>query len=112
MEGFDIMGMLPLVLIFIVMYFLIIRPQNKKSKQHKEMLAHLKKGDRIITNGGLIGHIHNLEEDEVVVRVSADVQVRVARSMIATVMLVDTKKSSKEKSEKIRKSSKSVKAGK
>lgn len=93
MEGFDLMGMLPLVLIFVVMYFLIIRPQNKKAKKHREMLGDIKKGDRVITNGGLIGHVHALEDDEVSLEVASDVHVKISRPMIATVLVADSKKS-------------------
>lgn len=94
MEGFDVMGMLPLVLIFVVMYFLIIRPQNKKAKKHQEMLGNLKKGDRIITSGGLIGHVHALEDSEISLEVAKDVHVKISRPMIATVVVSDEKKTS------------------
>ena len=51
-------GILPLLLIFVVFYFLLIRPQQKKLKDHKQMIANLKKGDRVVTQGGIIGNIH------------------------------------------------------
>ena len=51
-------GILPLILIFVVFYFLLIRPQQKKLKDHKNMIANLKKGDRVVTQGGIIGNIH------------------------------------------------------
>ena len=51
-------GILPLVLIFVVFYFLLIRPQQKKLKSHKEMITNLKKGDKIVTQGGIMGTIH------------------------------------------------------
>ena len=56
-EGGGLMGLLPLVLMFAIFYFLLIRPQQKKAKQHKEMLGNLKRGDSIITTGGIYGRI-------------------------------------------------------
>ena len=56
-------GILPLLLIFVVFYFLLIRPQQKKLKDHKNMIANLKKGDRIVTQGGIIGNIHYVNDD-------------------------------------------------
>ena len=77
-------GLLPLVLIFVVFYFLLIRPQQKKAKQHREMLGNLRRGDRIITNGGLVGTIAKVPNDtELVVEIAEGVKVRVMRGMIA-----------------------------
>ena len=56
-------GILPLILIFVVFYFLLIRPQQKKLKDHKNMIANLKKGDRVVTQGGIIGNIHYVNDD-------------------------------------------------
>ena len=55
-------GILPLILIFVVFYFLLIRPQQKKLKDHKNMIANLKKGDRVVTQGGIIGNIHYVND--------------------------------------------------
>ena len=77
-------GLLPLVLIFVVFYFLLIRPQQKKAKQHREVLANLRRGDRIVTNGGLIGTITRVPNDgELIVEIADGVKVRVMRGMIA-----------------------------
>lgn len=81
--GFDLMGMLPLVLIFVVMYFLIIRPQNKKAKQHRELLNSLGKGSRVLMNGGLIGLIKEVRDQELSIEIAPGVEVSVARSMVA-----------------------------
>tara|TARA_B100000686_G_C16439418_1_gene786195 strand:- start:190 stop:621 length:432 start_codon:yes stop_codon:yes gene_type:complete len=83
--GFDgLGGLLPLVLIFVVFYFLLIRPQQKKAKLHREMLGNLRRGDKIVTNGGLIGTISRVPNDnELIVEVADGVKVRVMRSMIA-----------------------------
>ena len=76
--------LLPLVLIFVVFYFLLIRPQQKKAKVHREMLGNVRRGDRIVTNGGLIGTITRVpNETELIIEVAEGVKVRVLRGMIA-----------------------------
>ena len=83
--GFDIMTLLPLVLIFVV-FFLLIRPQQKKVKEHREMLDKLRRGDKIVTNGGIIGQIMKVvNETELDVEISEGVRVRIMRSMISSV---------------------------
>ena len=78
---------LPLILIFVVFYFLLIRPQQKKARTHREMVANLRRGDRIVTNGGLIGLITRVPNDtELVLEVADGVKVRVVRSMIADLL--------------------------
>lgn len=85
--GFDIMSILPLVLIFAVFYFFLIRPQQKKAQEQKNLLSTLRRGDRIITNGGLIGVIHKVVNDqELQVEIAEGVRVRVVRSMVTTVL--------------------------
>lgn len=77
-------GLLPLVLIFVVFYFLLIRPQQKKAKQHREVLSNLRRGDRIVTNGGLLGTITRVPNDtELMVEIADGVKVRVLRGMVA-----------------------------
>lgn len=77
-------GLLPLVLIFVVFYFLLIRPQQKKAKLHREMLGNMRRGDRIVTNGGLIGTITRVPNDaELIVEIADGVKVRIMRGMIA-----------------------------
>ena len=78
---------LPLVLIFVVFYFLLIRPQQKKMKQHKEMLGQLRRGDRVVTAGGIIGTVNKLVNDtEVSVEIAEGVRVRVLRGTITEVL--------------------------
>ncbi len=85
--GFDVGFLLPMVLIFGVFYMLLIRPQQKKAKQHRELLEALRRGDRIITNGGIIGLITKVvDANELIVEIAEGVKVRVARSMVSTVM--------------------------
>lgn len=82
--GFDIMTLLPLILIFVVFYFLLIRPQQKKVKEHREMLGKLRRGDRIVTNGGVIGKIMKVvNENELDLEIADGVRIRVMRSMIS-----------------------------
>ncbi len=79
--------LIPLVLIFVVFYFLLIRPQQKKAKQHKELLTALRRGDRVVTGGGLIGTISKvLNERELQVEIADGVKVRVVRGMITEVL--------------------------
>ncbi|HEX6141358.1 MAG TPA: preprotein translocase subunit YajC [Geminicoccaceae bacterium] len=85
--GFDLISLLPLVLIFVVFYFLLIRPQQKKMKQHRDMIGALKRGDRVLTSGGIIGTVIKEEGDaELLVEIAKDVRVRVARHMVSDML--------------------------
>lgn len=77
----------PLVLIFVVFYFLLIRPQQKRMKEHKEMLANVRRGDRIVGNGGLIGTVTKVSDDDdtLTVEIADGVRVQMARGMLAEV---------------------------
>jgi preprotein translocase subunit YajC len=80
---------LPLILIFVVFYFLLIRPQQRKAKDQKAMLGALRRGDRVVTGGGIIGtvaRVDNPEAEEVIVEIAENVRVRVVRSTITTVV--------------------------
>ena len=77
---------IPLLLVFVIMYFLILRPQQKKMSQHRAMVAALKKGDQVITQGGLIGKVVGVRDDELDVELAQGVRVRVVRSSIAQVV--------------------------
>jgi preprotein translocase subunit YajC len=74
---------LPLIIIFAIFYFLLIRPQQRKAKQHKQVLATLKKGDRVVSSGGLHGVITGLSDDVVTMEISPKVRVKVSRGSIA-----------------------------
>jgi|CXWL01.1.fsa_nt_gi preprotein translocase subunit YajC len=80
-----LMQMLPLVLIFVVFYFLLIRPQQQARKRHMETIAALKKGDVVVTSGGLIGKVKSVADDEVRVELAPNVDVRVVRGTISEV---------------------------
>lgn len=71
-----------LVLIFVLMYFLMIRPQRKKQQEHEKLVAEVRRGDKIITSGGIYGVIENTSEDSVVIKVESGATIRVARSSI------------------------------
>jgi preprotein translocase subunit YajC len=73
----------PMIFMVVIFYFLLIRPQQRKAKEHKALLDNLKKGDRIITNGGLIGTIINIEDPLVIIEVADKIRVEVARPYIA-----------------------------
>jgi preprotein translocase subunit YajC len=90
--------MLPFVLMFVVMYFLIIRPQHKKQKDQQTMIDALKRGDRVVTSGGVHGTITGIKDKEgiLVVQVAKDVQIEVSRGSITRV--AESKESKKEKS--------------
>lgn len=78
-----ILSFLPLILMFVVFYFLLIRPQQKKQKEHAEMVKNLKKGDRVVTMGGMIGTVHTLQDDYLVLKVGdQDTKIEVLRSAI------------------------------
>ena len=81
-----VMQLAPLLLIFGVFYFLLIRPQQKKAKEHRALLASLKRGDRVLTAGGIIATVVNVEDAELLVEIAKDVRVRVARSTISDVL--------------------------
>ena len=84
-SGFE--ALLPLVLIFVVFYVLLIRPQQKKQKQHKEMLGAVRRGDRVVTGGGIIGIVTKVIDDkELAVEITDGVKVRVQRALVASVI--------------------------
>ena len=81
-----LVSLLPFILIFVIMYFLILRPQQKRQKQHAEMVKNVRRGDTVITSGGLIGKVTKVSDDEQIeVELADGVRVRQMRSMIADV---------------------------
>ncbi len=86
--GSDFMiQLLPILLMFVIFYFLLLRPQQQKMKAHREMLDNLKRGDVVVTSGGIIGKITKVVEDrgELEVEISQDTKVRIVRGMVAEV---------------------------
>jgi preprotein translocase subunit YajC len=98
--GSGIEAILPLVLIFVVFYFLLIRPQQKMMTQHKAMLGSVRRGDRVVTGGGIVGTVTKvIDDNEITVEIAPDVKVRVQKALLSTVMsktepVNDDKKSS------------------
>ena len=81
-----ITSLLPFILIFVIMYFLILRPQQKRVKQHAEMVKNVRKGDTVITSGGLVGRVTKVvDDDQIEVEVAEGVRVRQMRSMVSDV---------------------------
>jgi len=82
-QGSGLGAFVPIILMFVIFYFLLIRPQQKKSKDHQTMIANLKKGDRVITSGGIYGQIISLDESTANVEIADKVRIKVTRSNIA-----------------------------
>lgn len=85
-----IISLVPIVAIFAIFYFLLIRPQQKQAKEHEKMLADLKKNDKILTTGGLYGAIVGIKGDDLEVRFSENVKLLVARSAVAKLVTSGT----------------------
>ncbi|MCL0094433.1 preprotein translocase subunit YajC [Dehalococcoidales bacterium] len=81
-QGFDPTPIIIVLLIFVAFYFFIIRPERKKQKEHQELIKQLRKGDKVITAGGIYGQIESLSQDSVVIRVESGATMRVARNSI------------------------------
>lgn len=88
-----LMSFLPLIVIFIIFYFLLIRPQMKRAKEHRKLVAELSNGDEVVTNGGVLGRITNVGESFVTLELSENVKIKVQRHAIASVMPKGTIKS-------------------
>ena len=88
-----LMSFLPLIIIFVIFYFLLIRPQMKRAKEHKKLVSELANGDEVVTNGGLLGRVTNVGESFVTVELADNVQIKVQRHAIASVMPKGTVKS-------------------
>ncbi|GGD39100.1 preprotein translocase subunit YajC [Malaciobacter pacificus] len=89
MEGSSadlISSLLPLVALFAIFYFLIIRPQQKQAKAHKEMVANLKKGDKIVTNGGLIVEVAKVEETYLVIKNNDNSEMKLMKEFVAKLL--------------------------
>jgi preprotein translocase subunit YajC len=79
-------AMLPLVLILIVMYFIVIRPQQKKIKDHADMIKNLRRGDKVVTGGGIIGTVVKIDDDAVQVEIAPDMRVKVVQESISSLL--------------------------
>ncbi len=75
----------PFILIFVVMWFLLIRPQQKKAKEHRAMVSALKRGDRVVTNGGIYGQVSHVADDHLMVEIAEGVKIKIVRDAVAAV---------------------------
>jgi preprotein translocase subunit YajC len=92
-QGNPFISLLPLVLIFAVFYFLLIRPQNKRQKEHRELVANLSVGDEVVTAGGVLGKVTDIKDQFLCVQVASGVELKVQRHTISAVMPKGTIKS-------------------
>jgi preprotein translocase subunit YajC len=88
-----LMSFLPLIVIFAVFYFMLIRPQMKRSKEHKQLVSQLGKGDEVVTNGGLLGRITEVTDSFITLEIADNVQIKLQRQAVTTVMPKGTIKS-------------------
>ncbi|MDP2784467.1 MAG: preprotein translocase subunit YajC [Sulfurimicrobium sp.] len=91
--GFDLMGFLPLVVIFVLFYFMLIRPQMKRAKEQKNMMDALQKGDEVVTSGGQLGKVVKVSEGYVSLEIAENVVVNVQKPAITTLLPKGTIKS-------------------
>ncbi len=85
--GGQLLGFVPIMLVvFGIMYFLVIRPEKKRQKARVEMLGQMKKGDRVLTTGGMLGKVVNIKDEEITLEVDQNVRIRFARSAIAQIL--------------------------
>ncbi|MDR1460184.1 MAG: preprotein translocase subunit YajC [Campylobacteraceae bacterium] len=82
-EGNFLTSLLPLIVLFAIFYFLIILPQQRQARAHRTMLSELKKGDKVITSGGLVGEVTNVDDNFIKIKLNDDVIVKVSREYIA-----------------------------
>jgi preprotein translocase subunit YajC len=90
--GGGLVSLLPIIVIFVLFYFLLIRPQQKRQKQHKEMVESLSKGDEVVTSGGTLGKITDVGDNFITLEVAQGVNVKVQRSMVQAMMPKGTMK--------------------
>lgn len=83
--GGALTGLLPLILIFVIFYFLLIRPQQKKAKEHRKMLEAIKKGDKVVTSGGVYGLVESVGQNTVTLKIAENVKVKFGKAYIAAI---------------------------
>ncbi len=81
-----IVSMMPIALMFVVLYFLLIRPQQKQRREHESMIENLKRNDEVVTSGGIYGRIQSIADKVVVVEIAPNVRVRLDRAQVATIV--------------------------
>ena len=96
-QGGGFSAFVPLILMFAIFYFLLIRPQQKKAKDHREMIGSLRKGDRVVTSGGLHGRVTHLDEHTVMVEIADKVRVKLNRGNVAALVSSSAPPAAKDK---------------
>lgn len=91
-QGSQFLSFLPIILIFVIFYFLLIRPQQRRAKEHRSLLSNLKVGDNVLTSGGIYGRITGIRDDIITIEISDKVRVKVNRGHIAGVVKQDIAK--------------------
>ncbi len=91
-QGGGIMGLLPLIIIFVIFYFFLIRPQMKQAKEHKQMVGSLAKGDEVVTNGGVLGKINKVGDNFIVLEIAKEVEIKVQKQAVSALMPKGTMK--------------------
>jgi len=102
-DASSLISLLPMVGILIIFYFLLIRPQSKRAKEHKQMVEALQRGDEVITNGGILGLVVNVSDDYVIVEIAPSVEVTLLRSSVQTLLPKGTLRSIEPKGGKTQK---------
>jgi preprotein translocase subunit YajC len=90
--GFDIMSFLPIILMFAVLYYLMIRPQQKKAKEHKALLEALSKGDEVVTQTGMAGRVTRVGDEFISVEIAENVEVKMQKGAVSAVLVKGTLK--------------------
>lgn len=81
-----LISFLPIILLFVIFYFLLIRPQQKKAKEHRTMISNLKKGNRVLTSGGIYGTIYSIDDTTIGLEIADKVKIKIARGNVAMVI--------------------------
>ncbi|POZ63699.1 preprotein translocase subunit YajC [Chromobacterium alticapitis] len=92
-SGFDLMGFLPMIVIFVLFYFLMIRPQQKRMKETQKMLSEIQKGDEVVTQGGIIGRVSKVSEQYLTLEIADKVEINVQRGAVSAKLEKGTLKS-------------------
>jgi len=91
-QGGGVMGLLPLIIIFVVFYFFLIRPQMKQAKEHRQMVSSLGKGDEVVTNGGMLGKINKVGDNFIILEIAKNIEVKVQKNSVSATMPKGTMK--------------------
>jgi preprotein translocase subunit YajC len=92
-QGDSLMSLVPLILVFVIFYFLLIRPQSKRQKEHQQMVSSLERGDEVVTNGGVIGKLTHVGEQFVTVEIADSIEIKLQRHAVTAVLPKGTVKS-------------------